>query len=101
MHPFLGRQAHGRAAGKQDPEKAWLRDVSNVALQQSLRHLDKSFANLFSGRARYPRFKSRRNTVQAASYMANGFSFWNGQFTLAKQDAPLALRWSRPYRDSF
>ncbi|EQD65127.1 transposase, IS605 OrfB family [mine drainage metagenome] len=84
---------------KREPERAWLCEVSNVALQQSLRHLDKGFANFFAGRAKYPCFKSRRDHVQAASYMANGFTLRDGRLTLAKHDAPLDLRWSRPLPD--
>ena len=81
---------------KKQEDRAWLSEVSNVALQQSLRHLDKGFANFFAGRAKYPRFKSRRDNVQAASYMSNGFTLRSGQLTLAKHDAPLDVRWSRP-----
>ncbi|WP_051849325.1 RNA-guided endonuclease TnpB family protein [Thiomonas sp. FB-Cd] len=81
---------------KQDAERVWLNEVSSVALQQSLRHLDKGFANFFAGRAKYPRFKSKRDSVQAASYMANGFTLRDGNLTLAKHDAPLDVRWSRP-----
>jgi putative transposase len=84
---------------KQAPDTAWLQEVSNVALQQSLRHLDKGFANFFAKRAAYPRFKSRRDNVQAASYMTNGFTLRDGRLTLAKHDAPLDLRWSRPLPD--
>lgn len=80
---------------KQTPERAWLAEVSNVVLQQALRHLDKAFANFFARRAKYPTFKSRRDT-QSASYMSNGFTFKNGQLKLAKQDEPLDIRWSRP-----
>lgn len=81
---------------KRDPEKTWLNEVSSVALQQSLRHLDKGFANFFAQRALYPRFKSRRDNIQAASYMANGFTLRDSVLTLAKHDAPLDVRWSRP-----
>ena len=81
---------------KTDAEKSWLNDVSSVALQQSLRHLDKGFANFFAGRAKYPRFKSKRDNVQAASYMTNGFTLRDSRLTLAKHDAPLDVRWSRP-----
>ena len=81
---------------KTDADKAWLNEVSSVALQQSLRHLDKGFANFFAGRAKYPRFKSKRDNVQAASYMSNGFTLRDGRLTLAKHDAPLDVRWSRP-----
>ena len=84
---------------KTDAEKSWLNDVSSVALQQSLRHLDKGFANFFAGRAKYPRFKSKRDNVQAASYMSNGFTLREGRLTLAKHKEPLNVRWSRPLPD--
>ena len=84
---------------KQAPDTAWLQEVSNVALQQSLRHLDKGFANFFAKRAAYPRFKSKRDNMQAVSYMTNGFTLRDGRLTLAKHDAPLDLRWSRPLPD--
>ncbi len=35
--------------------------VSSVPLQQSLRHLQAAFSNFFSGRAKYPNFKKKRN----------------------------------------
>jgi transposase len=41
---------------KQQPETAWLAEVSSVTLQQSLRHLERAFVNFFEGRTRYPRF---------------------------------------------
>lgn len=83
------------AALKQAPETAWLSEVSSVVLQQSLRHLDTAFRNFFAKRGGYPTFKSKRRGGQSASYMANGFSFHDGQITLAKQDKPLDIRWSR------
>jgi putative transposase len=80
---------------KQQADHVWLNEVSNVALQQALRHLDRAFANFFAGRTKYPRFKSKRDPVQSASYVANGFTFRNGELTLAKQREPLDIRWSR------
>src|SRR5436853_3086229 len=44
---------------KTQPEYTWLNTVSSVALQQSLRHLDKAFINFFEGRAEYPKFKKK------------------------------------------
>lgn len=38
----------------------WLKEVDSVALQQSLKDLDKAFSNFFHG-AGYPRFKSKRD----------------------------------------
>ena len=44
---------------KNDENYCWLKDVSSVTLQQSLRDLDRAFTNFFAGRARYPKFKKR------------------------------------------
>lgn len=79
---------------KQQPETDWLNEVSNVCLQQSLRNLDVAFKNFFQKRAKYPTFKSKHGP-QSARYMSNGFRIKDGQLWLAKQDAPLNVRWSR------
>ncbi len=73
----------------------WLSEVSSVPLQQTLSHLDRAFRNFFEGRAGYPTFKTKHGD-QCASYVASAFK-WNGSsLTLAKMDAPLDIRWSRP-----
>ena len=81
---------------KKQDDTVWLNDVSNVVLQQSLRHLHTGFLNFWNPKikARYPSFK-KKNGNQSAAYMSNGFSWRNGALTLAKQDAPLKVRWSR------
>jgi len=77
-------------------EYPWLAEVSSVPLQQALRHLERAFVNFFEGRADYPVFKKKRNG-QSATYAANAFT-WDGTFlTLAKMDAPLDIRWHRPF----
>ena len=50
---------------KKAPSLRWLGDVPADYLTQKLRDLDTAFANFFDGRARYPRFKSRRGTQSA------------------------------------
>lgn len=50
----------------------------------------------FARRARYPRFKSKRRSRASAEYTRSGFRWRAGQLTLAKQDVPLDIRWSRP-----
>ena len=50
---------------KRSDEFSFLRDVEAVALQQSLRDLDKGFVNFFQGRARHPRFKSKHSNHQS------------------------------------
>ena len=79
---------------KQQPELAWLNEVSSVPLQQSLRHLQTAFGNFFAKRAAYPSFKSRHDR-QAAEYTTSAFK-WDGKaLRLAKMDEALPVRFSR------
>ena len=81
---------------KRQSETVWLNEVSSVALQQSLRHLDKAFLSFFEGRAKYPDFH-KKHGKQSASFMTSAFK-WDGQnITLAKMKEPLAIRWSRRF----
>ena len=50
---------------KRSNEFSFLRDVDSVALQQSLRDLDRGFVNFFQKRTRHPRFKSKHNNHQS------------------------------------
>lgn len=80
---------------KTDEGTAWLKEVSSVPLQQSLVHLDKALVNFFEGRAEYPVYK-KKHKQQSATYTATAFR-WDGTcLTLAKQQEPLAIVWSRP-----
>jgi putative transposase len=78
-------------------ELSWLKEVSSVALQQTLRHLDKAFSNFFKKKARYPRFKKKYD-AQKAMYMKTSFTYKNGQIYLAKCKEPLPIRWSRVFQ---
>ena len=46
---------------KRDPEHLWLASADSMALQESLRNLDRAFVNFFGERAGYPRFKSKHS----------------------------------------
>ncbi|MBR3354591.1 MAG: IS200/IS605 family element transposase accessory protein TnpB [Oscillospiraceae bacterium] len=50
---------------KKTEDHAFLKDVDSIALQQSLRDLDRGFQNFFAKRARYPQFKSKHNRHQS------------------------------------
>ena len=50
---------------KRTDEFSFLRNADAVALQQSLRDLDRGFVNFFQKRARHPRFKSKHNNQQS------------------------------------
>ncbi|WP_020561245.1 RNA-guided endonuclease InsQ/TnpB family protein [Thiofilum flexile] len=79
---------------KQLPEFAFLNEVSSVPLQQCLRSQQAAFKNFFEGRAKYPRFKSKRHQ-QSAEFTYRAFTYRNGELKLAKCDKPLDIKWSR------
>lgn len=83
-------------AWKKTEELAYLSEVSSVPLQQRLRHLQGAFTSFFEGRAKYPRFKSRKKSRRSAEYTSSAFRYRDGRLTLAKMGEPLAIVWSRP-----
>jgi putative transposase len=85
-------------AMKKDPELAFLSEVSCVPLQQALRHQHQAFGAFFAGRARYPRFKSRRSR-QSAHYTRSAFTLRGGVLRVAKMAAPVRFVWSWPEVD--
>lgn len=50
---------------KRDPDHTWLMAADSMALQESLRNLDRAFQNFFQKRGCYPRFKSKHNNHQS------------------------------------
>ena len=50
---------------KHQPECEWLCEIDSQALQQALADLKRAFINFFEKRARYPRFKRRKDARQS------------------------------------
>jgi putative transposase len=100
-YPVLARALLTEA--KRTPERAWLAEVSNVVLQQSLRDLDAAYRNFFASlsgkrrgpKVREPRFRSRKDNRQAIRFTERGFRLRpNGKLYLAKI-GEIPVRWSR------
>ena len=76
-----------------------MNDVSSVAMQQSLRNLDKAFQHFFKGlkgkgpKSGYPKFK-RKDGPQSASFTGTSFKIIHGKLRLAKV-GDVDVRWSR------
>ncbi|WP_445299721.1 RNA-guided endonuclease InsQ/TnpB family protein [Microcoleus sp. B4-C5] len=76
---------------KKTEERAWLSEVSNIPLQQSVADLETAFKNFFDSckgkkkgrRVGYPKFKKRTNS-QSARFRIGGFSLKNNGVYLAK-----------------
>ncbi|MGK7936590.1 MAG: RNA-guided endonuclease InsQ/TnpB family protein [Xenococcaceae cyanobacterium] len=79
---------------KKVEELDFLNEVSCVPLQQCLRHLQKAFANFWGKRAKYPRFKKKRNGG-SAEFTKSAFKYRDGKIWLAKCQEPLNIVWSR------
>ena len=75
-------------------ELNFLNEVSCVPLQQCLRHLQKAFANFWGNRAKYPRFKKKRNGG-SAGFTKSAFKFRDNKLWLAKCKEPLNIVWTR------
>lgn len=86
-------------AMKQQPDLAFLSEVSSVPLQQTLRHQHTAMTAFFAKRARYPRFKSR-HARQSASYTRSAFRMKGAALHIAKTTGPLRYVWSWPGVDS-
>ena len=100
---------------KQDPELHYLKEVSAVALQQSVIHLGVAYKRFFDrikqhkvaprpkkkprkdGRLDgYPRFKSKHDNHQSFTLMTTAFSLdENKQLIIAKCDTPIKVIYSR------
>lgn len=86
---------------KKTDERQWLKDVSSVPLQQSLRQLDTAYRNFFNsrngkrkgGKMGSPRFKKKTNS-QSAEFTKAAFSVTDGAVYLAKI-GDLKPVWSR------
>ncbi|MDD7745010.1 MAG: RNA-guided endonuclease TnpB family protein, partial [Mitsuokella jalaludinii] len=50
---------------KKREETSWLSEIDSMALQESLRNLDRAYENFFKKRAAYPRFKSKHSRSQS------------------------------------
>jgi putative transposase len=57
---------------KRTDDFAFLKDVDAIALQQSLRDLDRAYQNFFKKRAKFPQFKSKHNNRQSYRTLNQG-----------------------------
>lgn len=81
---------------RRSQEFSFLSEVSVVPLQQSLRHLQKAFSSFWKKTAKYPKFKSKKNSTLGLEYSRSGFSIKNGDVFVAKIKSPLNINYSQP-----
>ena len=87
---------------KRTEQRSWLKEVSNIPLQQSVADLGVAIKNYFDSRKGkrkgsamgFPRFKKKDNR-QSARFRKGGFTIKNGKVYLAKI-GNIKTKWSRP-----
>jgi putative transposase len=87
---------------KNNPEYLWLKEVSSIALQQSVMHLNTAYDRFFNGIGGYPQFKKKINKNSFTITGKNSLHFdehflKNKQFYLPKYAKPLNIRFSRNF----
>ncbi|MCS5478695.1 transposase [Corynebacterium sp. YIM 101645] len=89
---------------KSTPQRAWLREVSSVVLQQALADLNTAYRNFFASvtgkrkgpRIGLPRFRSRRDTRQAIRFTNNArFAITAGRKLRLPKIGEVKVAWSR------
>jgi putative transposase len=70
-------------------EYKWLKEVDSIALQQSLKDLDRAFKNFFSGKYNYPKFKSKKKA--RLSYRTQKFIRPSGSTNIEIKDNYIKL----------
>jgi transposase len=92
-------------AVKATPERAWLAEVSSVALQQALADLNAAYRNFYASaagkragpRVAPPRFRSRKDRRQAVRFTRNArFTVTAGGRLRLPKIGDVPVRWSRP-----
>lgn len=66
------------------PEYCWLAACDSMALQESVKDLNKAYTNFFKKRGGYPRYHSKRSSAQSyrTRNQGNGIRFENGKLRL-------------------
>jgi putative transposase len=87
---------------KSNPKYSWLKEVSSIALQQSVMHLNTAYDRFFKGLGGYPQFKKKLNknsftiTGKGSLHFDEHF-LKNKQFYLPKYNKPLNIKFSRKF----
>jgi putative transposase len=87
---------------KENPEYSWLKEVSSIALQQSVMHLNTAYERFFKGLGGFPQYKKKINknsftiTGKGSLHFDEHF-LKNKQFFLPKYKKPLNIKFSREF----
>lgn len=66
----------GKMLTQYKKEMIWLNEVSNATLKQSIKDLDKAYANFYKKRAKLPKFKSKKKSKTSFYSRYDGIKFY-------------------------
>lgn len=78
-------------------ENPWLRETDSIALQQTLRHLDRAYDNFFKKRGGYPKFKSKRYSQSYRTMNVNDCIRINGDRIRIPKAGEVKIRNTRDF----
>ncbi|MEE0451306.1 RNA-guided endonuclease InsQ/TnpB family protein [Peptacetobacter sp.] len=59
-----------------NPDKAWIKEVSSKATKQAIMNADGAFRKFFNGKAKFPRFKKKKKQTVKAYFPKNNKTDW-------------------------
>ena len=70
---------------KHDKDHLWLNECDSMALQESLRNLDRAYQNFFKGKAKFPKFHSKHSKQSYRTRnQTDGIRIENGRIRIPK-----------------
>lgn len=83
---------------KKQEETSWLKEVNSQSLQAAVVNLDAAYSNFFSGRAKFPKFKSKLDSSQSYTLPDNVIVDWGTErIKLPKFQEPIKFVASRKF----
>lgn len=59
-----------------NPDKAWIKEVSSKAVKHAIMNADGAFKNFFSGKSKFPKFKKKKKQSVKAYFPKNNKTDW-------------------------
>lgn len=75
----------------------WLKEVNSQSLQSAIRNLDMAFTGFFKKKAKYPRFKSKKNKQSFSCPQSCSVDFEKGRFYCPKFKEGIKAVFHRPF----
>ena len=81
---------------KKQEEYSWLKEINSQTLQFTLRNLETAYTNFFRGKARFPRFKAKKNGC--SFHIPQFCSIENGMVYIPKLKNGIKIVEHRPFK---